>query len=125
MDVPVAGLVAEFSPPAGPGGAGLAREFTRRTLERWNYAGAHDDVVLAVSELVANAERHARGPAVLRLLGGVRRVRVEVSDGSPEHPGQRVAGVRGGWGLPLIRRLSRTWGVTPSAHGKVVWCELG
>ncbi|RKT74020.1 hypothetical protein DFJ66_7362 [Saccharothrix variisporea] len=125
VDVPAADLVAEFSPPEGRGGAGLAREFTRRTLVRWGYTGVHDDVVLAVSELVANANRHARGPAVLKLLGGVRRVRVEVSDGSPEQPGQRVAGVRGGWGLPLIGRLSRAWGVTPLAHGKVVWCELG
>lgn len=125
MDVPVSNLVAVFSPPGGPGGTGLAREFTRRTLEKWGYSGARDDVVLAVSELVANAARHARGPSLLRLTGGVRRVRVEVSDGSPAPLGERLPGARGGWGLPLVGRLSRAWGVTPLVDGKVVWCEMG
>ncbi|WP_433262287.1 ATP-binding protein [Actinosynnema sp. CS-041913] len=125
MDVPTANLVAEYSPPDGPGSAGLAREFTRRTLLAWGYSGAHDDVVLAVSELVANAARHAPGPALLRLAGGRARVRVEVSDLSPAWPRIRPQGTGGGWGLPLIDRLARRWGVVPRGDGKVVWCELG
>ncbi|MBM7814194.1 ATP-binding protein [Saccharothrix algeriensis] len=124
MDVPTVNPVVEYSPPRGPGGAGLARDFTRRTLAAWGYRGVHDDVVLAVSELVANAVRHAGGPAVLRLAGGADRVRVEVADGSPVRPGVRPAGVTGGWGLPLVDRLCRRWGVEPDGRGKVVWCEL-
>ncbi|MEV0681430.1 ATP-binding protein [Actinosynnema sp. NPDC050436] len=125
MDVPVADQVADFGPPTGPGGAALARDFTRRTLSCWDYRGDHDDVVLVVSELVANACRHALGPAVLRLTGGPLRVLVEVSDGSPVPPRLRPQGTDGGWGMPLVDRLALRWGVTPHGQGKVVWCELG
>ncbi|MBW4721249.1 ATP-binding protein [Saccharothrix sp. SC076] len=117
-------MVADFSPPGGPGSAALARDFTRRTLTGWGYRGAHDDVVLVVSELVANADRHGGGLAVLRLTGGVERVLVEVSDGSALRPWPRPRGTTGGWGLPLIGRLARRWGVLPRGDGKVVWCEL-
>ncbi|RKT56247.1 anti-sigma regulatory factor (Ser/Thr protein kinase) [Saccharothrix australiensis] len=117
-------LVAEYSPPGGAGSAGLAREFTRRTLAAWGYLGAHDDVVLAVSELVANAARHAGGTSTVRLAGGAGRVRVEVADDSPVRPHLRPQGTDGGWGLPLIDRLARCWGVVAHGHGKVVWCEL-
>lgn len=117
--------VADFCPPTGTGSVALAREFARRTLVRWAYRGEHDDVVLAVSELLANAQRHARGPAALRMTGGPVRVLVEVSDNSPANPHIRPHGSDGGWGIPLIDRLSLRWGVTPLHDGKVVWCELG
>ncbi|MEU4804449.1 ATP-binding protein [Actinosynnema sp. NPDC023587] len=125
MDVPVTDQVADFSPPRGSGCASLARDFTRRTLAGWSYRGDHDDVVLVVSELVANAHRHAGGQTVLRLTGGADRVLVEVGDGSPTPPWIRPHGTDGGWGIPLVDRLAHRWGVTPRGAGKVVWCELG
>ncbi|MEU6151956.1 ATP-binding protein [Actinosynnema sp. NPDC047251] len=125
MEFPVTDQVADFGPPTGSGSAALARDFTRRTLTGWSYRGDHDDVVLVVSELVANVDRHAVGPAVLRLTGGPDRVLVEVSDGSPAVPWMRPHGTDGGWGIPLIDRLTLRWGVTPHGRGKVVWCELG
>ncbi|WP_376774448.1 ATP-binding protein [Saccharothrix tamanrassetensis] len=124
VDAAAAALVAEHSSPGGSGSAGLAREFTRRTLLAWGYLGTHEDVVLAVSELVANANRHALGPSTLRLAGCAERVRVEVSDRSPRWPSIRPGGTDGGWGLPLIDRLARRWGVAARGDGKVVWCEL-
>lgn len=39
-----------------------AREFTRRTLQRWGITEEFDDVALVVSELVTNAMRHGLTP---------------------------------------------------------------
>jgi anti-sigma regulatory factor (Ser/Thr protein kinase) len=125
VDVSAIEQVAVFGPPDGAGSVGLARDFTRKTLLDWGFRGAHDDVVLAVSELVTNASRHAYGPTALRLTGGRRHVRIEVSDGSVVKPVLRPAGTTGGWGLRLVERLASRWGVVVGGTGKVVWCELG
>ncbi|MDJ1131943.1 ATP-binding protein [Streptomyces iconiensis] len=39
-----------------------ARDFTRRTLQRWEITEEFDDVALVVSELVTNAMRHGLTP---------------------------------------------------------------
>ncbi|MFG7946280.1 ATP-binding protein, partial [Streptomyces cacaoi] len=39
-----------------------ARDFTRRTLDRWGLDREFDDVALVVSELVTNAMRHGLAP---------------------------------------------------------------
>lgn len=39
-----------------------ARDFTRRTLQRWGITEEFDDVALVVSELVTNAMRHGLTP---------------------------------------------------------------
>ena len=124
MEVHVPGI--EFSLPGIGGGIALARDFTRRALAGWAYLGSHDDVVLVVSELLTNAQRHGRGVPLLRLAGTGNRVRVEVSDASPVPPRARQSGPDGGWGVHLVERLSHRWGVSfaDNGGGKVVWCEL-
>lgn len=117
-------LVVEFDPPVHRGSARSARDFTRETLARWGYRGECDEVVLVVSELVANAVRHASGRYALRLVGGADQVRVEVADESPVMPSVRKPGADGGWGLALVRRMSARWGAVREGRGKVVWCEL-
>jgi anti-sigma regulatory factor (Ser/Thr protein kinase) len=94
-------------------------------------AGVRHDVLLLVSELVANAVRHAGvGPdQYLRVefRRWPRRVRVEVID-----PGGQFAPVRsrpiddepGGWGLVLVERIAARWGVGHGAPGNRVWFEV-
>jgi anti-sigma regulatory factor (Ser/Thr protein kinase) len=101
------------------------RQLVRDSLTAWRYRGRHDDAVLIISELVTNALLHGVGVPVLRLAGTSWRLRVEVSDDSPELPAIREAGADGGWGLRLLDELSLGWGVVPRDNGKVVWCELG
>lgn len=94
-------------------------------------SGVREDVLLLVTELVANAVRHAPvGPdesvrVAFRI--GDRRVRVEVAD-----PGTRFELVRprqrqdgsGGWGLVLLDRIADVWGVSRTHGGTSVWFEL-
>jgi anti-sigma regulatory factor (Ser/Thr protein kinase) len=88
-------------------------------------------VELLVSELVTNALRHARSSdnSTIRLKLNLTpsKVRVEVEDkGSgfdpPKKPAQR-ADQMAGWGLVLVNRLARDWGVVNDG-GTVVWFEL-
>ena len=94
-------------------------------------ATARNDVLLLVSELVANAVRHAGvGPdryLRVELRRWPRRVRVEVID-----PGGHFAPVRprpindepGGWGLVLVERIAARWGIGHGAPGNRVWFEV-
>jgi anti-sigma regulatory factor (Ser/Thr protein kinase) len=115
---------AEFSLPEGEGTIALARDFTRDALTGWGYQGAHDDVVLAVSELVTNALRHGRGLPILRLTSTAGVIRIEVTDSSPTPPRIRQPGADGGRGLRMVERLSAAWGAVRAGEGKVVWCEF-
>jgi anti-sigma regulatory factor (Ser/Thr protein kinase) len=94
-------------------------------------AAVRDDVLLLVTELVANAVRHGGvGPDQclrIELRWWPRRVRVEVVD-----PGDNLARVRprpitdgpGGWGLVLVERIAARWGVGHGAPGTCVWFEV-
>jgi anti-sigma regulatory factor (Ser/Thr protein kinase) len=94
-------------------------------------ATVRHDVLLLVTELVANAVRHAGvGPDQslrLDLRRWPRCVRVDVV-----HPGGHFARVRprviadeqGGWGLVLVERLAARWGVGHGAPGTCVWFEV-
>ncbi|MFD9406043.1 ATP-binding protein [Streptomyces sp. NPDC059989] len=87
-------------------------------------------MLLLVSEVVTNACLHAGGPRELVLRHTPERLRVEVSDYSPEPPRRRLPGDRalpGGHGLIVLERLARSWGSTPSGDGrpgKTVWLEV-
>ncbi|MET9224856.1 ATP-binding protein [Lentzea sp. NPDC003310] len=96
------------------GGVALARDFARRTVLTCGYRGSHEDVVLVVDELAADAVRHGGRP-VVRLRAGTDRVRVEVVDDARSEPRahRRLAAV-----------LADRWGVVELAGQKVVWCEL-
>jgi anti-sigma regulatory factor (Ser/Thr protein kinase) len=85
--------------------------------------------MLVVSELVTNVVVHAHTPATVSLHLRQAQLRIEVSDSAQEavQPGHERDGDRpGGWGLPLVESVARTWGVDPSCGdaGKTVWAEL-
>ncbi|MEU0133002.1 ATP-binding protein [Streptomyces sp. NPDC006296] len=98
-DVPVQGspstevlLVAEVF-DGEPGCIALARALADRFLARLTaewlaVLGEHtrSDLMLAVSELVTNADRYSHGPYLLELEGDARRVSVTVYDSSTALP---------------------------------------
>lgn len=109
------------------------RDFTRKALADWAWPGgaeSAEDVLLLVSEVVTNACLHAGGPRELVLRHNAERLRIEVSDDSPEVPRRRLPGDRslpGGHGLIVVERLVRNWGAQPFADGqpgKTVWLEI-
>jgi anti-sigma regulatory factor (Ser/Thr protein kinase) len=104
--------------------AAVARRFTRDTLAAWQSSGSHDDIVLAVSELVTNSLLHGHGTPLVRLLDEGDRIRVEVCDDSPLLPVSHRVTPTSGLGLRVIEQLSSAWGASRRGRGKVVWCEL-
>jgi anti-sigma regulatory factor (Ser/Thr protein kinase) len=104
---------------------GRARDLTRRQLATWGLERLADTTELLVSELVTNAIRAASYEVELRLMR-VGKLLVEVSDDNHNLPQlQRAEGDdEEGRGLALVSHLSRRWGTSRKAVGKVVWFEL-
>ena len=104
-----------------------ARAFCFGVLSTWQLpAVLRDDIVLAVSELVANALLHGGAAEQLRIRRTPRRVVVEVFDREPTMPRPRIADAdaESGRGLQLVRRVASRWGARPVPDGKAVWCEF-
>lgn len=81
---------------------------------------------LLVSEVVSNGILHGEGTrdVDVRLWLGRRSIRLEVEDRGPGFRRSRAAPrAGGGWGLVIVDRLSRRWGVR-SGPGTTVWLEL-
>lgn len=88
-----------------------------------------EDMRLLVTELVTNGVRHGskRGPVVVEVSVADDRVRVEVTDDGrgfspPDAPMPRRDGT-GGWGLQLVDRVAKSWGVKVG-ESTCVWFEL-
>jgi anti-sigma regulatory factor (Ser/Thr protein kinase) len=83
---------------------------------------------LLVTELVANSVRHADADAVtLKVVVGPRAVRTEVTDAGPGFDPASTGIPRedhSGWGLFLVERLAKRWGVTRAGQATRVWFEL-
>jgi Histidine kinase-like ATPase domain len=123
--------IAARTPGRDPASVAAIRGFTRATLQRWGAARRCDDITLVVSELLANALRHA-GP---RPGGWPVRVGLvqpapgsgvlcAVADPSPAVPLPPPPGHLGesGRGLRVIGELSDQWGCAAhGSSGKVVW----
>ena len=103
-----------------------ARAFAGGHLSRWHVGEAVEPAQWVVSELVTNAVVHAGTELTVRVSLTGRRVGVAVGDrgsGGIRHPSS-AAGDRG-WGLTVVERLTRTWGVLPRmGDGVVVWAVL-
>jgi len=91
-----------------------------------------DEAEIVVSELVANAVRHARPltDGNLRVHWKVKAgiVEVEVTDGGSDsvpRPAPRAIWAPSGRGLRIVRSLAHEWGVTEDRSGSTVWAALG
>lgn len=113
---------------------GVARAFVRDAA-----AGlpAVDDLVLVVSELVANAVTHtasglAGGRVTVVLAAGDGLVRLEVADGGAAggRPHVRAeaapasGGAETGRGMRIVAALSARWGFRADGPRTVVWAEF-
>ncbi|MCW2601720.1 MAG: hypothetical protein JWM02_3549 [Frankiales bacterium] len=119
-----AAVVAVFPPQ--PSSASAARDLVVSVCHDWHLEGLTDDLALVVTELVANAIRHAGTEMVLRLAPIAGGVRLEVHDGStrPLRPRPAAPSDEGGRGLLLVDALSTRYGVEGEPKGKRVWAEL-
>lgn len=108
----------------------MARAATRDLCERLALSGGRCQTLLVlVSEIVTNAVRHSDGPREADISfraaqAGERAVRIDVNDGgSGFEPIPRDPSIADrGWGLFLVERESRRWGVDAS-RGTRVWFE--
>jgi anti-sigma regulatory factor (Ser/Thr protein kinase) len=120
----------------GIGSVRAARDFTHATLHRWGAAERSDDIAIVMSELLANALRHAlpasadirlRRPIRLGLLQPGPCVLCAVADPGTAAPVPQAPGflAETGRGLHIICALSDAWGYTAlSDSGKVVWATF-
>lgn len=92
-----------------------------------------DTAELLATELVANAVRHTKGPAALRVRwsAGVLRIGAWDADPEPPEPPRELAKLgeaEEGRGLALVRACADLWGWQPLTRhenrGKYVWCDL-
>jgi anti-sigma regulatory factor (Ser/Thr protein kinase) len=88
---------------------------------------------LLVTELVTNSVRHTECDSLtLRVAVGKAAVLTEVADDGPSFDAEAAVeaaepadrGENTGWGLFLVQRLARDWGVKEEKHSKRVWFEL-
>ncbi|WP_405557771.1 ATP-binding protein [Streptomyces canus] len=105
-----------------------ARQLVTNALNSWHLTQVSDDAVLIISELVANAVRHAKAEPIRVTVKRVnsQQVRLEVSDRSRSMPYLRVPRPNdiGGRGLPMVDALCERWGTNLYPWGKCVWAEL-
>ncbi|GAA3382216.1 SpoIIE family protein phosphatase [Cryptosporangium minutisporangium] len=104
-----------------------ARAFCYGVLSTWQLPPlVRDDIVLAVSELVANALLYGGAAEQLRLRRSVNRIVIEVFDREPAMPRPRIADAdaESGRGLFLVRRVAARWGARAVPGGKAVWAEF-
>jgi anti-sigma regulatory factor (Ser/Thr protein kinase) len=101
---------------------GQARRAVEEHLARFCAWVDLGGVLLVVSELVTNAQRHARGQWQLKVQTDRHRVRVEVTDSVPMPPRWRPGTLdgSGGWGLRIAEQCADTLEVLAYAGGKTM-----
>ncbi|MFD4258740.1 ATP-binding protein [Streptomyces sp. NPDC058534] len=123
-----------------PRGARLARRLAAHRLDTWGIpygTGPHEEIVLVLGELTANAVQHGHVPSRdfhlhLHVIEPSRTVRIEVTDTRTERTPPDPEDVRApggedetGRGLLLVAALATRWGWHPRSGGpgKTVWAE--
>ena len=91
-----------------------------------------DEAEIVISELVANAVRHAKPltDGTIRVDWSVKAgvVEIEVTDGggpTTPHPAPRSVWSQGGRGLRIVGSLAHEWGVRENPSGTTVWASMG
>jgi anti-sigma regulatory factor (Ser/Thr protein kinase) len=111
-----------------PNAPAAARHFAVATVGRWGAGDLSEDVALVVTELAANAVRHARSAFTVILSSRRNVLRIAVRDASPRPaagagPALTPAPLHG---LGAVDAMAVRWGVESlGSSGKTVWVELG
>ncbi|MFJ9344862.1 ATP-binding protein [Streptomyces sp. NPDC101733] len=84
------------------------------------------DALLVVSELVTNAIRHGRGVTAFHTTIADDTLHLTVGDANPRGPTSRTGSPAqpGGYGWPLIQRLTERLDVSARADGKIITAAL-
>lgn len=110
---------------SGPASVTAARRWVRTRLDDDGVdAAVVSDVELCVSELAANAVRHARTDFAVHLADDSHgRLNVSVEDLSTDQPERRSTTPldTAGRGLAIVAAVSSSWGVDEHTGGKSVW----
>jgi len=120
-------LEARLVLPDAAASVPLARRFVTEMLLESDCETLVESVAVIVSELVANAVRHAPGPCAVEVSHRPGTLRVAVADAGPGMPDLQVLGPthEDGRGLHIVSALSDAWGVDHLRDGgKLVWADL-
>ncbi|WP_171109801.1 MULTISPECIES: SpoIIE family protein phosphatase [unclassified Streptomyces] len=121
------GDTATWRLPARSDAAARARTLVSALLVQWRTRDdTRDNVLLVVSELVANAVRFAGGPITVRLIRAGHGLLCEVGDTGNGRPRLGRNGLLDdrGRGLHVVHSLTTRWGVRWTDTGKVVWAAV-
>lgn len=118
--------IGELALPPDLASVTRARHYVRDTLATFGVPDCADDAQLAVSELIANAVKHARTPLMLELTADDDHLTVTVADGERELAAQvqQHALAESGRGLRIVAAVASEWGVEPRDGGKALWFRL-
>lgn len=112
-----------------PETAAEARRLVRTAYQAWGVEEDYADTAqVVISELVANAVRHTRGPCIRVIIEHPLpdRLLLAVVDKCRDLPCMRTPNVGDlrGRGLLLVDALADNWGSTRLPWGKRVWAQL-
>ena len=118
--------------PNDPRAVTVCRRTLRLILTLHGLITLVDTAELLAAELVANAVRHTKGPAALRVRWTNGVLRIGAWDANPQPPDfsgdLKDIAAEDGRGLILVRSCADLWGWQPLSRfgnrGKYVWCEL-
>ncbi|MGX9888872.1 ATP-binding protein [Streptomyces sp. NPDC002276] len=111
----------------------VSRRTLRLILTMHGLIALVDTAELLATELISNAVRHTKGPAILRITWKPGTLRIGAWDTDPEPPEPpreltKHLDPEGGRGLVLVKACADQWGWQPlpknGSKGKYVWCEL-
>lgn len=112
---------------SAPRSIALVRRYAADACVAFGWGDSVDIITLLVSEVATNAVLHGYGPDIrVRVLAHGERLRVEVSDSSPELPVPRGTAINAeqGRGLALVEAFAAHWGAEAEPDGKTTWFEL-
>ena len=114
---------------AEPSAAGAARAWVSSVAASLVARPRRGDLELVVSEIVTNALRHGLqgGSILVAATPKETFLCVQVTDDGPglvPRPGAMASDEHGGFGLFLVERLTRRWGVTRENEQTRVWFEF-
>ena len=123
------GIRHELEVVAEPAAAKRARDWVSECANGFIDDTRRGELDLVLTEVVANAVRHGTEGAPLRLAATPKAefLCVQVTDEGPglvPRPGAMASDENGGFGLFIVERLTRRWGVTRENRRTRVWFEF-
>lgn len=119
----------DFTVPAHPMSLGFVRR-AMYTLSEYCGPDVAETLALVFSELMTNAIRHSGVPendpldVELEIGPSIRGAVSDRGAGFDPRAAPQAPSAEGGFGLRIVDRLARTWGVERSDGGSSVWFEL-